>query len=102
MHRAAGDVVLTLAGELDMLTVTRLSDLVTEVLGDGPARIVLDMAGAKFCDYQGLGTLGVLTRTANHAQAGLVLPNVGDFLTRALDITGRRSALMISTGPPTS
>ena len=46
------------------------------------------MAGVTFCDSQGLGTLVVLSRKAQHARAVLALTNVGDFLMRVLDITG--------------
>ena len=97
VERAPDEVVIHLAGEIDVLTVTELSTLVNEVLAEPPARIVLDMAGVTFCDSQGLGTLVVLSRKAQHARVVLALANVGDFLMRVLDITGLRSALMISS-----
>jgi anti-sigma B factor antagonist len=100
VQRAPDEVVFHLAGEIDVLTVTNLSTLVNEELADPvetPARIVLDMAGVTFCDSQGLGTLVVLSRKAQHARSVLALANVGDFLMRVLDITGLRSALMISS-----
>ena len=96
-EHAPDEVIFHLAGEIDVLTVTELSTLVTEALGESPARIVLDMAGVTFCDSQGLGTLVVLSRKAQHARSVLALANVGDFLLRVLDITGQRSALMISS-----
>ena len=97
VQRAPDEVAFHLAGEIDVLTVAKLSAMVNEVLADDPpARIVLDMAGVTFCDSQGLGTLVVLSRKAQHARAVLTLTNVGDFLMRVLDITGLRSALMIS------
>jgi anti-sigma B factor antagonist len=95
VQRTADEVVVSLAGEIDMLTATRLSTVVNEVLGDPPPRIDLDLAGVTFCDSQGLGTLVVLSRKASHAQSVLMLTNVGEFLLRVLDITGLRSALMI-------
>ena len=97
VERAPDEVVFHLAGEIDVLTVAQLSALVNEVLTDPPTRIVLDMSGVTFCDSQGLGTLVVLSRKAQHARTVLALANVGDFLLRVLDITGLRSALMIST-----
>ncbi len=97
VDRSPDEVAFHLAGEIDVLTVTQLSTLVNEVLTDPPARIVLDMAGVTFCDSQGLGTLVVLSRKAQHARTVLALANVGDFLLRVLDITGLRSALMISS-----
>ncbi len=99
VERTPGEVVFKLAGEIDMQTVGQLSAMVSEVLaeaGETPARIVLDMAGITFCDSQGLGTLVVLSRKASHARTLLSLANVGDFLLRVLDITGLRSALVIS------
>jgi anti-anti-sigma factor len=95
VRRTADEVVLSLGGEIDMLTASRLSGVVNEVLSDAPPRLVLDLGGITFCDSQGLGTLVVLSRKASHAQTLLVLTNVGDFLLRVLDITGLRSALMI-------
>jgi anti-sigma B factor antagonist len=96
LHRAPGEVVLALAGEIDMSTVQRLAKEVGEILvTEPPPRVVLDMGGITFCDSQGLGTLVVLSRKATLAQSCLVLVNVGDFLLRVLDITGLRDALMI-------
>jgi anti-sigma B factor antagonist len=97
VQHGADEVVFRLTGEVDVLTVTDLSTMVNEMLADPPSRIVLDMAGVTFCDSQGLGTLVVLSRKAEHAGSVLALNNVGDFLLRVLDITGLRSALMIST-----
>ncbi len=97
VESAPDEAVFHLAGEIDVLTVAQLSAMVNEVLQDPPARIVLDMAGVTFCDSQGLGTLVVLSRKAQHARVVLTLSNVGDFLLRVLDITGLRSALMISS-----
>jgi len=97
VQRGPDEVTFRLAGEIDVLTVADLSTMVNDTLAEPPARIVLDMAGVTFCDSQGLGTLVVLSRKAQHAGSVLALNNVGDFLMRVLDITGLRSALMIST-----
>ena len=94
--RDPDEIVLKLAGEIDMLTAARLSSVVNELLSDAPVRIVLDMAGVTFCDSQGLGTIVVLTKKASHTQSVVLLTNVGDFLLRVLDITGLRGALMIN------
>jgi anti-anti-sigma factor len=91
----AAEVVISLGGEIDMLTAAELTAAVRAVLDDGPSRIVLDMSGVTFCDSQGLGTLVVLSRRAASARCVLVLTNVADFLLRVLDITGLRSALMV-------
>ncbi len=91
---------MSLAGEIDMLTAPRLAATVNDLLAEPPPRITLDLAGVTFCDSQGLGTLVVLSRKATTAQSVLILTNVAGFLMRVLDITGLRSALMISNAPP--
>lgn len=95
VERKSDEAIISLAGEIDMLTAGKLSATVNELLTDPPSRIVLDLRRVNFCDSQGLGTLVVLSRKASHAQSVLVLTNVGEFLQRVLDITGLRSALMI-------
>ena len=98
VRRSVDEVVLTLAGEIDMLTAAHLSSAVDKVLAEAPPRILLDLRGVTFCDSQGLGTLVVLSRKAGHARSLVQLVNVGDFLLRVLDITGLRSALTIRNG----
>lgn len=95
VDRAPTETVVTIAGELDMLTAPRLAAAVNDVLADPPQRVALDMAGITFCDSQGLGTLVVLSRKATTMHSLLVLTNVAGALQRVLDITGLRSALVI-------
>jgi anti-anti-sigma factor len=95
VQQSPTEALVTLAGEIDMSTVSRLSATVGALLKQPPPRVVLDLAGVTFCDSQGLGTLVVLSRQAATAQSVLLLNNVGDFLLRVLDITGLRGALMI-------
>ena len=97
VNQTPAEAVLTVVGEIDMLTAGRLAATVNDLLADPPPRVVLDMAGVTFCDSQGLGTLVVLSRRATTAQSVLILTNVAGFLLRVLDITGLRSALMIAT-----
>lgn len=97
VQRAPAEAVVTVVGELDMLTAPRLAAAVNDLLADPPPRVALDLGGVTFCDSQGLGTLVVLSRKAASARSVLVLTNVKDFLLRVLDITGLRSALMISS-----
>jgi anti-anti-sigma factor len=98
VHHEQEEVVVSLAGELDIGTVPRLVTAVEEALGDSPTRLVLDLGSVTFCDSQGLGTLVVLNRTATRARSSLVLTNVGDFLDRLLHVTGLRQAFTIRDG----
>ncbi|HEX6500426.1 MAG TPA: STAS domain-containing protein [Micromonosporaceae bacterium] len=95
VERSPAEAVIRLVGEIDLSTASQLSSVVTDVVGDAPERVVLDMQGVTFCDSQGLGTLVVLSRRAGMAGSMLILTNVGEFLQRVLDITGLRPALVI-------
>ncbi len=95
VQHAPDEAIVTLAGEIDMSTVARLSRAVEDLLHPAPSRIMLDLGGVTFCDSQGLGTLVVLSRRANQAHSHLILVNLRDFLLRVLDITGLRGALTI-------
>jgi len=94
-RRTPDDVVLAMAGEIDMSTVGSLRTAVQEALNQTPVRVVLDFGGVTFCDSQGLSTLIGLSRQVAAAGGSLVLINLGDFLLRLLDITGLRPAFQI-------
>src|SRR5882757_6937445 len=64
VSRGDAETVVSVNGDLDVSTATRLADTVNEELREPPSRIVLDLAGLTFCDSLGLGTLVVLSRTA--------------------------------------
>lgn len=95
VHRAPEETVVTLAGEIDIHTVSRLVAAVEDGLEEGTSRLLIDMGKVTFCDSQGLGTLVVLNRTATRARSSLVLTNVGAFLTRLLEVTGLRQSFTI-------
>ncbi|HEX6870203.1 MAG TPA: STAS domain-containing protein [Micromonosporaceae bacterium] len=90
------EVVVSVAGELDMSTAEHLSETVAAQLRRGPNRVVLDLAELTFCDSLGLGTLVVLSRTARVQQTYLLLRNPSPFFNRMLDVTGVREGLNIA------
>jgi anti-anti-sigma factor len=47
-------VVISVAGELDMATAPQLQTQITELLEQGHARLVFDLAEVSFCDSTGL------------------------------------------------
>ena len=91
----ADGVVLGLTGELDIATVPELRSAVSRLLGDGARRLVLDFSRVTFCDSQGLSALISLNKETVAAGGQLVLVNLGEFMTRLLDITGLRAAFVI-------
>jgi anti-anti-sigma factor len=90
--RTATDAVLILTGEIDMATAGDLRAATARTLREPPGRVVLDFAGVTFCDSQGLSTLISINREVAGVGGRLVLINVGDFMTRLLEITGLRAA----------
>jgi anti-anti-sigma factor len=48
---------ITLAGELDIVTVPMLSDRVEEIQRDAGGELTLDLAGLTFCDSAGVSAL---------------------------------------------
>jgi len=94
--REGEQTVIHIAGELDMSTTGQLSDTVTAELRECPGRLVLDLAGLYFCDSLGLGTLIVLSRTAQTQQVFLALRNPSEFFSQMLDITGLREGLNVT------
>jgi anti-anti-sigma factor len=98
-QRSASDAVLVLTGEIDMATAGDLRAATDRSLQEAPGRIVLDFSGVTFCDSQGLSTLISLHRDVSAAGSRLVLANVGDFMTRLLEITGLRAAFEVEERP---
>jgi len=98
-QRTAGDAVLLLAGEIDMATAGDLRLAADRSMQTTPGRVVLDFGGVTFCDSQGLSTLISLNRDVAAGGSRLVLANMGDFMTRLLDITGLRSAFDVEETP---
>jgi anti-anti-sigma factor len=99
-QRTGTDVVLRLAGEIDMATAGELRAATTSSITTPPERVVLDFAGVTFCDSQGLSTLISLNRDISAAGSTLVLSNVGDFMGRLLEITGLRAAFTVEDTSP--
>jgi len=98
-RRTATDAVLLLVGEIDMATAGELRAAATRSMATPPGRVVLDFAGVTFCDSQGLSTLISLNRDVTAGGSRLVLANVGDFMSRLLEITGLRAAFDVEETP---
>ncbi|MGH9229148.1 MAG: STAS domain-containing protein [Acidimicrobiales bacterium] len=83
-------LTVRLSGELDLTARPVVTEQVTAALvEDGDIeRVVVDLAGVKFCDSSGLGALLDIRRVAEGVGAGVVLrsPSVG--VARVLDIAG--------------
>ncbi|MFB7512023.1 STAS domain-containing protein [Streptomyces sp. NPDC056144] len=87
--------VLTVAGELDMETADLLHELLTEQVGKGRRRLVLDLSALSFMDSSGLNVLIQAVNKARESDGDLYLAAPTPAVRRILEITG-----VMSTIPP--
>jgi anti-anti-sigma factor len=67
----AGEVlVLRVAGEVDLLTIEVLQDVLTSSLARGPCHLVVDLAELTFCSVRGMNLLVQAGRTAAEQGTG--------------------------------
>jgi anti-anti-sigma factor len=62
VFRAEDEVVLALAGEIDLATVDRIKAALEEVEQANPRRLVIDLTALSFLDSTGLATFVALAR----------------------------------------
>ncbi len=83
----AGVLTTTVAGEIDMVTSSRLAAELDQAIARAPDALVIDMADVRFCDSRGLSTL-VEVNTAC-VMAGIELSVVPSArVRRILEVTG--------------
>ncbi|MBO4269589.1 STAS domain-containing protein [Microbispora triticiradicis] len=90
--------ILTLDGELDILSSVRLTDAVDAALYGGRQHLLVDAARLTFCDSSGLWALLNAKRTVTAMGGSLELVNVHGILQRVLDITGATRAFPAASG----
>lgn len=85
--------VVALRGELGVDTAPELEATLTKLVRGSINRIVVDLAGLRFCDSIGLSTF-VLAHRACTASGGFMrLAAVPDFLLRVLTVVGLKDQL---------
>lgn len=74
-----GWAVVTVSGEMDLLTSPSVRQQVHEAVADGQRSVVLDLAGVRFCDSSGVGVLIAARRLMRSCTGRLrvVLPAQG-------------------------
>ncbi len=99
--RSQGDhTVVAVAGEIDLYTAPRLhSELAAAVMVDGPAQVVVDMAGVDFCDSTGMNVLLAALRRARERGGDLVLAGPRPAVRKILQVTGLESVFTVLDDP---
>jgi anti-sigma B factor antagonist/stage II sporulation protein AA (anti-sigma F factor antagonist) len=86
-HRGTDTAVITVAGELDVLSAPILHNAITTAFDNGYSRLVIDAAGLGFCDSQGLWVLIQAARRTADRGGSLRLAAPTPFLRRLLTVT---------------
>ena len=87
--------VIALSGELDMQSAARFRAEVSAILRGQPAptAIEIDLAGVRFVDSLGLGTLVVAQRICAELDVRLTVVNPTDQVARLLEVSGMAARL---------
>ncbi|HSX68199.1 anti-sigma factor antagonist [Nocardioides sp.] len=90
-----GVSVVAVKGEIDVYTAPRLRDRITDLVGGGAYRIVVDLEGVEFLDSTGLGVLvGGLKKVRAHG-GSLQLVCTQERLLKIFRITGLAKVFVI-------
>ena len=91
--RSGDRVELAVVGEVDLATKDSLVGVATRVVKEGPALLVLNLAGVPFIDSTGLSSLIKIRRVCDEAGCVLELSNLQDRVVMLLCLTGLGSYL---------
>ncbi len=79
--------VITLPPEIDLLNVPQIHDGLADLVGSGPAAVVVDMTQTRYCDSAGIATLVRVAKAARSAQVPLRVA-VSDPVMRIMHLLG--------------
>ena len=94
-RRAADYTMVTIGGELDLATAPALNAHLSDLMANGRARLVLDLAPLEFVDAYGLGVLAGMPGRLRERGGWLRLVNVHPRIRRLLGITRLTDALPV-------
>jgi anti-sigma B factor antagonist len=90
----AGEPLLRLTGDLDVVTAPLLQRRVDELLGAGHHSLLIDAASLGFCDSTGLRVLLTTRRRLSERSGALRLLRTSDLLQRLLDMSHLDASLL--------
>ena len=85
---ANGYQIVSVTGELDIVTAEQAYSYISEVIDGRPAPVTVDLSGLTFCDASGLGALARIARHARQAGRQLMLTSARPSLMKIMRITG--------------
>lgn len=81
-------VVISVAGELDLYTITALKDALSATMAEGSSRIALDLSDVGFMDSSSLGVIVASLKQARERDGTLALVGVHGSPAKVLALTG--------------
>lgn len=94
--RPAGEVVVDLGGELDIVSAETAVSYVSSVIDRYRGPVVVDLAALAFCDARGLGALLRMASCAERAGCPFALASPRPSLLKLMRITGLDGRFLIS------
>ncbi len=90
-------VIVTVDGEVDLLTANGLGGVLTAMVRDGHRDLVVDLGGVTFIDARGLAVLATVATLATSNGGSVTLRSVSAIARRILEITGVSELLAVET-----
>jgi anti-anti-sigma factor len=87
--------VVKVVGEVDMATAPEMERVLLDVVEQGPADVVVDMAEVGFIDVIGIGILANAAQEARASGGSVTLRDPGRQVRRVCDLVGLNGALPI-------
>ena len=87
-ERRDGALILALAGRLGATSAVYLDVAVSEAIGRGDSRLVIDLAGVDYVSSAGLKALAAAASLCARARGGLAICGLGEPVRIALDLGG--------------
>ncbi len=88
VDQSAAGATVTIAGEIDMATITRLEHARERALAASPSQVVIDLSAVRFIDSSGLKFLLETDRLARSGGWTLALVKPTETAMRVFTITG--------------
>ncbi|HWW54146.1 MAG TPA: STAS domain-containing protein [Acidimicrobiales bacterium] len=93
MSADGGTPIVSLRGELDLLSRDRVHDYLVELTEPAPPRLVLDLAGLTFVDSSGLNVFALIHKRMQSYGGVLEAQHMTESVQKVMEISGLASLL---------
>ncbi len=97
IEEKVSQVIMTLAGEIDIYTAPKLKDKLNELVSSKNADVIVDLQGVSYMDSTGLGTFVSGLKHAEDSESKLKLIGANERLLRLFQVTGLDDVIDVSS-----